>query len=273
MSSSLAACAGAAAGVAVTVAAMRKCMSFAPHPHPLWKPGMGAVTSPYAKEPMVHLDPKALPLDKNYYALMISAVVPRPIAFVSTQSADGSFNLAPFSYFGAMSHDPPIVVFSCCPRGGKPKDTLANAKASGECVVNIISEHFIEAANHCCGEYPPDVDEFELSGLTRQASSLPKATPSVKEAAVSLECTVVETKDFVSRAGSVGATMVFCEVQRINVHPSVLRHTDNGTPFVDTAALQPIARLGGNNYGRIAGIFAMERPSAALKDDRAAWIK
>ena len=97
---------------------------------------------------------------------MISAVVPRPIAFVSTQSVDGCFNLAPFSYFGAMSHDPPIVVFSCCPRGGKPKDTLANAKASGECVVNIISEHFIEAANHCCGEYPPDVDEFELSGLS-----------------------------------------------------------------------------------------------------------
>lgn len=90
---------------------------------------------------------------------MISSVVPRPIALCSTISGDGqTFNLAPYSYFGAVSHDPPCVVVSICrsgARGGGKKDTLVNAEATGELCINIMSEWYVESANHCCGNYDP----------------------------------------------------------------------------------------------------------------------
>lgn len=194
-------------------------------------------------------------------------MVPRPIAFVSTISPDGKvFNVAPYSFFGLMCHDPPTLVFCTTASGtraGGPKDTLVNARANGECVVNMISECFVESANECCGEYGPEVDEFELSGLSRTPTSLPKGTPAVKEASVSFECKVVECKELRKGDGAVGGTMVLCEIQRINVHPSVLRYTPTGgSPYVDLAALRPISRLGANDYGRttLESVFSMPRP-------------
>jgi flavin reductase (DIM6/NTAB) family NADH-FMN oxidoreductase RutF len=291
--------AGVAVGIACTAAAMRLRQAaraappaFLPLPDPDWKPGMGTRSTDVPDvESMVTLDPHSLPAgtltgirtegfatavltpmfesrlpDKSYYAFLISAVVPRPIAFVSSQSKDGVFNLAPFSFFGLMCHDPPTLVFCTTSRAGQPKDTLANVRATGECVVNMISEHFVEAANCCCGEYPPDVDEFELSGLRKVESALPLRTPYVKEALVSMECKVVECKELtkLDRSG-VGGTMITCQSERINVHPHVLKQTPNGSPYVDLAALRPISRLGANDYGRTGGIFDMLRPPSTLK--------
>jgi flavin reductase (DIM6/NTAB) family NADH-FMN oxidoreductase RutF len=142
---------------------------------------------------MVKITPAELPAGKSLYALLISAVTPRPIAFVSTQSAAGVTNLAPFSFFGMMCHDPPTRVFCTTHRSGdRPeKDTLANIRETSECVVNMISEDLVEAANCCCGEYPADVDEFLLSGLTKVPSELPLNTPRVGEAKVQMEGKVV----------------------------------------------------------------------------------
>src|SRR6185369_11494060 len=93
--------------------------------------------------------------------LLVEVVVPRPIAFVSTISQDGVLNLAPFSYFTVASSNPPVICF--CPivrRDGSRKDTLVNVEATGEFVVNIVSEEIGAAMNVCSGEYPPEVDEF-----------------------------------------------------------------------------------------------------------------
>src|SRR5436305_15132201 len=97
------------------------------------------------------------------YKLMIGCIVPRPIAFVSTLSVDGVRNLAPFSFFNAVCAEPPVISFASGVRE-PPKDTLANVRASGEFVVNTVSEDIAEQMNLCSGEYPEDTDEFEVSG-------------------------------------------------------------------------------------------------------------
>ncbi|CAN0362239.1 unnamed protein product, partial [Laminaria digitata] len=119
-------------------------------------------------------------------------VIPRPVAFVSTQAADGTVNLSPFSYFNTVGHDPPMLAVSICRNhdGGK-KDTLVNIEASGEFVVSIISDWFVEAANHTCGSFPPEVDEMELSGLTPAKSTI-VSPPRVKESGMNMECKVRE---------------------------------------------------------------------------------
>ena len=154
--------------------------------------------------------------------------------------------------------------------GDRPeKDTLANIRETSECVVNMISEDLVEAANCCCGEYPADVDEFLLSGLTKVPSELPLNTPRVGEAKVQMECKVVELKDLIGRAGKPSATMITCKIQRVHLHGSVHRQTANGSDYVDIDAYKPISRLGANDYGRTAGVFSMARPPATAAGAKA----
>lgn len=233
-------------------------------PDPSYRPKMGALRKPPAGEVVEVATVAELPLGKTLYAFLVSAVVPRPIAFVSTISADGVANLAPFSFYGVMSHDPPTLVFCPIYRQGKPKDTLANCQANGECVVNMISEHFVEAANCCCGEYPPEVDEFELSGLTRVPSKLPRGTPRVQEAMVQFECKVAEVKELIGASGVGSCAIVICQILRVHAHSAILRKTPNGSDYVDINDYKPISRLGGNDYGRTSGAFDMPRPPADL---------
>jgi hypothetical protein len=110
------------------------------------------------------IDPRVVPAITSY-RMLVGAIVPRPIAFVSTLSADGVYNLAPFSFCNAVCAEPPVVSF--CPTVRvPPKDTLANLQATKEFVINIVSEEIAEHMNVCAGEYSEEVDEFELSGLT-----------------------------------------------------------------------------------------------------------
>ena len=105
------------------------------------------------------------------YKLMIGAIVPRPIGFISTVSPDGTHNLAPFSFFTAVCSDPPVVCFASGARN-PPKDTLSNARATGEFVVNIVTEEIAEQMNLCAGDYPANIDEFTVSRLTAAPSDL-----------------------------------------------------------------------------------------------------
>jgi len=115
---------------------------------------------------------------RNIYKLMVGVIVPRPIAFVSTISPEGIRNLAPFSFFTGISANPPVICFSPMIRGsaGGRKDTLRNIEAVKEFVVNVVSEEFAEKMNICSAEFPPEVDEFEASGLTPVPSDLVKPT-------------------------------------------------------------------------------------------------
>lgn len=229
-------------------------------PHMSWKPGEKQPPPGALDTDHVRLDPATL---KSCYSLIISAVVPRPIAFVTSTAPDGTVNLSPFSYFSAVGHDPPMLAFSVCRNGdGSKKDTLVNVEANGEFVVSIMSEWFVEAANHTCGRFPPDVDEMAVSGLT-PAESTVVVPPRVKESAVNMECKVRHTYDIVNRKGKVTTTVVFGEVVMFHVFRHLVNEAGagEGKPTVKLEGYKPISRLGGNTYALLGSVFDLARPS------------
>lgn len=199
------------------------------------------------------LDPAQI-APSDIYKLMIGMIVPRPIAFVSTIDAGGIRNLAPFSYFTACSSNPPVVCFCASARSGpRPrKDTIENIRAMGEFVVNIVSEEFSEQMNLCSGEVPPEVDEFELSGLTPVASELVKP-PRVGESKAQMECRLRQIVVISEEPG--GGSLVLGDVLRFHIDDSLL----DGYK-IDPDKLNAIGRMGGPSYVRTRDRFEMERP-------------
>jgi len=197
------------------------------------------------------------PAAANYqdvYKLLIGAIVPRPIAFVSTLSPEGVRNLAPFSFFTAISANPPVICF--CPMrrtGADPhKDTMRNISTTREFVVNIVSEEFAEKMNICSGDFPPEVDEFEAAGLTPLASDLVKPA-RVAESHVHMECKLYLTIEIGEQPGS--GNLVLGEVIRLHVDDD---YVDNFR--IDPDKLRAIGRMGGNLYTRTSDRFEMIRP-------------
>ncbi|KAH7888570.1 hypothetical protein F5I97DRAFT_1925092 [Phlebopus sp. FC_14] len=194
---------------------------------------------------------------RNIYPLLTGAIVPRPIAFVSTLSGDGVPNLAPFSYFSMVAHNLPLLSlsFSLSPR--RPKDSRENILATREFTVSIISEPFVEAANVTAVEAPAGVNEWEICGLT-MTRSVDVKPPWVKESAVGLECELFYTYDIrPPGTDEVTHTLVLGLIKRVHVRKSVL--TDHGT--IDPAKLRAVSRLGGTTYARIGEGFDLGRPS------------
>ena len=185
------------------------------------------------------------------YALLNSVVVPRPIAWVSTRSAEGVGNLAPHSFFTVSSVDPPVVQFTSV----GAKDSLRNAVATGEFVVSVCTEELIEQVNLTGTDYPAEQSEFDAVGLTREPSAV--VTPyRVAESPVAIECRVVGTHDFGG-----GSVVVFGEVVWVSVEESVL---DGDHP--DIRRLAPIARLGLNEWGAVGEVTDRRRvPYAELQ--------
>jgi flavin reductase (DIM6/NTAB) family NADH-FMN oxidoreductase RutF len=203
-----------------------------------------------AAEGIAHMtvDPSGLDTPA-VYKLMIGSVVPRPIAWVSTASRAGVPNLAPFSFFTVASCEPPMVAVTFVRRGhldsSPPKDTLANIEASGEYVVNVVPVALGEAMAKSGLVYPPDVDEFEVAGLTPVDADLVSA-PRVFEAPISMECRV----ETMLRPGS--DMIVIGRVLRFHFRNGILQ--ENGR--IDIAELNPLARLAGN-YTCIQEPFAI----------------
>jgi len=195
-------------------------------------------------------DPASTP-SLTTYKLLIGSVVPRPIAFVSTVSVEGVYNLAPFSFFNVICAEPPTVCFSTGFRIPE-KDTLANVKATGEFVVNIVSEQIAEQMNLCAGEYPHGVSEFEVCGLTPVASGVVKP-PFVGESHVNMECKLVQTVEVSTRPR--GGTLIIGEVVRFHIDEAVVKNFR-----VDADKLRAIGRMGGNEYARTRDRFEMIRP-------------
>lgn len=182
------------------------------------------------------------------YRLMISVVVPRPIAFVSTAGPDGRHNVAPFSFFNALSGKPPLVGISINERKGQPKDTLRNIEAGGDFVINMVDEGLLDRAVHASGDWPADVDEFVLTGLTPVASDQVRS-PRVAESPVSLECRLHRVIDL-------GATQfVVGEIVRAHVSDAVLTEGR-----VDPLKLRAVGRLGGDGYSMMGEVVQRPRP-------------
>ncbi len=199
----------------------------------------------------MQLDPQTLE-QISIYKLLISSVVPRPIAWVSSVDANGVRNLAPFSYFMAITDSPPTIAFSCSARESGKKDTLRNIEATGEFVVNIADDDRAEAMNLSSGDYPPEIDEFTVTKLTAVPSALVKA-PRVAEAPINMECKLVQ----VLRVGT-KASLVLGEVVQWHVRDDVY---DAKTGRLDMERLRPVGRLCGNLYSHIHQIFEMKRPN------------
>ncbi|KAI1633282.1 hypothetical protein F4809DRAFT_623836 [Biscogniauxia mediterranea] len=194
------------------------------------------------------------------YKLLISSVVPRPIGFVSTVSADGARrNLAPFSYFQVVCHDPPTFVAGVAAPLAAPKDTLRNLVDTRECVVAVVSEHFAEAANAASVDAPYGADEWAVSGLTPLADCVDVRPPRVAEAVFSVECRLESVREFESRStpGKKSGCLVVLEGTRFWVREDAINEERN---LVDPAVLRPVSRLGGITYGRVTEAFELLRP-------------
>jgi flavin reductase (DIM6/NTAB) family NADH-FMN oxidoreductase RutF len=179
-----------------------------------------------------------------FYAL----VVPRPIAWISTLSKSGNANLAPYSFYNAFSFNPHYVAFGS---SGK-KHSLANIEATGEFVVNVATSDLREAVNISSSN--SQEDEFGLAGLEKAPCVLIKP-PRVAASPISLECTYFKTIDLPNSLGVVADYMVIGRVVGIHIADAFIR---DGR--VDTAAMQPIARLGYAEYTTVDNIWRMRRP-------------
>ncbi|HET6464457.1 MAG TPA: flavin reductase family protein [Nitrospiria bacterium] len=197
----------------------------------------------------MEIDPKQLN-PSQAYDLMISIIVPRPIAFISTLSPEGLPNAAPFSFFNGISTDPPLVAISIARRGSEKKGTLRNIEATGEFVVNMVDEGLAEGMNRAAGNYPPSTNKFEAAGLTAKPSVKVKP-PRIGEAPISLECRLAQVMPLPESKD----VLVIGRVVYIYLEDELWR---NGT--VDPARLRAIGRLGQSNYCRIRDIFTLERP-------------
>ncbi len=199
------------------------------------------------------IDPRKV-TSKDCYKLMVGSIVPRPIALVSTFSRDGVTNLAPFSYFTAISADPPTICFAPGWRveRGDRKDTLANIEATGEFVVNVVTEDMGAAMNETSRDYPPDVDEFQAAGLTPEPSRMIKP-PRVKESPIHMECRLYDIVR-VGRDKAAGSSLVIGEVVLFHVADHLYR---DGR--IDIRKLNPLGRLAGNDYTALGRIISHRR--------------
>jgi flavin reductase (DIM6/NTAB) family NADH-FMN oxidoreductase RutF len=198
------------------------------------------------------IDPSTIPA-QTMYRVLIGAVVPRPIAFVSTMSEAGVLNVAPFSFFNAFCADPPVVGFG--PVWRKPaKDTITNIRATREFVVNIVGEDIAEAMNVCSADFPPDVDEFQQSKLTPIPSVVVKP-PRVKESRINMECSLLQIVDFSEKPH--GGSLVLGQIVRLHVDDEIIDESYK----IDADKLRAIGRMGGPEYTRTRDRFIMLRPS------------
>jgi flavin reductase (DIM6/NTAB) family NADH-FMN oxidoreductase RutF len=194
------------------------------------------------------------------YGILLNSVAPRPIAWVSTISAAGNLNLAPFSFFNAVCVDPPLLAFAPGLRRpkdphvsrGDAKDTLRNIRETREFVVNIVTYELREAMNLTSGEYDASVNEFELAKVTPQASKIVRP-PRVAESPVSFECTLHQILDFSSRPTS--SSLVIGQIASIHINDA---HLKDGR--LDRNSLDLIGRMGGLQYTRTTQRFEMVRP-------------
>lgn len=188
-----------------------------------------------------------LDADAVGYRELSGAVVPRPIAWVSTESTDGTPNLAPYSFFTVAAVDPPTLAFSPNKSRGR-KDTPRNAVETGEFVVNIVTADLAAAMNETSATIHADEDEFAHAGVTPEAA-VAVAAPRVAESPVNFEC---ELRDVVDLGGS---DLVLGEVVHAHVDDDVA--TDGK---LDTGKLDVVGRLAGSQYCYTRDCFDLERP-------------
>ena len=197
--------------------------------------------------------------DESAYKILTGCVVPRPIAWVTTENAAGGVNLAPFSAFTFVSSLPPMLGFNVGRRGSETKDTSRNIHAHGEYVVNIGDESMIEAIHLSAVEHPPEISETEHLGLRTIPSTLVRPQ-RLADAPISMEGRLHQILQF----GTTGSEFFVGEVLLFHIRDDIIQ-----AGKVDTAKLRPACRLGGPNYATLGKIITL-KPIAVTRSRRPA---
>ncbi|MGD2042442.1 MAG: flavin reductase family protein [Acidimicrobiia bacterium] len=187
---------------------------------------------------------------RDRYKLLSGLVVPRPIGWIGTRRPDGTYNLAPFSFFNVVSSNPPVVLFSGGRHTDRPKDTTTLAVETGEFSVNIVSESVVQAMAVTSGSYSAEDDEFEIAGLT-PVPGVKTGAPLVAESPANLECTVRQMIEL-----GENTRLIIGDVVAIHVDERVL----DGTR-IDNDALQAVGRMAGATYIDTRARFEVSRPN------------
>ncbi len=200
-------------------------------------------------------------LKHNPFKALVS---PRPIGWVSSMSADGTLNLAPFSFFNAMADNPPTVALGIngSHTEGGPKDTLQNIEQCGEFVCNVVTYEIRDAMNATSEMVARNVNEFELGNLTAAPSSMVKP-PRVLESPVNMECVHLQTVELPSNNPDVRNSMVLGQVVGIHISNDIIKDG-----MVDMSKFHPLARLGYKDYSAVMEVFSLDRPDQAAQERR-----
>ncbi|MGD6980306.1 MULTISPECIES: flavin reductase family protein [Citricoccus] len=210
------------------------------------EPSGDASTAPAPRR--TEFDPAALG-DRETTLLVKSILIPRPIAWVGSLSADGIPNLAPHSFFTMASEQPPIVLFSSTTR----KDSLNNIEATGQFTISLVSRAQFEQANQTSAPYGPEVSEFEAAGIGREESVVVDP-PRVAGSPAVMECTL----DRVIPVG--GNFLVLGNVVHVSVDTDTLSTDARGRSLPLAGRLDPLTRLGRNEWGTLGEVLAIDRP-------------
>jgi flavin reductase (DIM6/NTAB) family NADH-FMN oxidoreductase RutF len=199
---------------------------------------------------------------RQTYNLLIGLVAPRPIALVTSMNEDGGLNAAPFSSYNYVCTDPPIVAMGVMDRPGGgyiPKDTARNIRRTGEFVVNVVTEDIAKQMNICATDFPPEVDELEMAGLSTVASKIVNV-PRILEAHAALECVEHCTIE-------IGRSRVILG-RVVNIYVED-RFVDPAGPYIKAEELHAIGRMNGmGSYVKTQDAF-MTMPRISYE----AWLK
>jgi len=203
----------------------------------------------------MQFDMRALPMATRY-KIINSTITPRPIAWITTVSASGVVNAAPYSFFNAVGTEPPLVVLGLLkePRGRTLKNTASNIIDNGEFVVNLVCEADAEKMNECAVDAPADVSEIDYAGIATEPSVV-VAPPRIATSPVSFECRKVTALDIGTQQ-----TVILGEILMVHVRDEFI--TDRERVYFDTPAMKLIGRTHGSGwYVRNGDSFQMQRPA------------
>ncbi len=204
---------------------------------------------------MIRLDANVMSPQDNYKFLS-GAIIPRPIAFVTTLTKNGVLNAAPFSFFNVVSSNPPIVSLAIQRENGLMKDTARNIVATGEMVIQLVDEDLTAEMNKTAARLAPEENELDATNLTT-ISSEKVSVPAIKEAKIRMEAKLFQHVPISNDTGDIVTDLILARVLLYHADETVF---DEEKQYVLTDELKPVARLAGNNYAKLGESFIIERP-------------
>jgi len=201
---------------------------------------------------LLSIDPSAQ-TERENYKLLTGSIIPRPIAFVTTQSTNGIINAAPFSYFNIVSANPPMISISIQRKSGEMKDTARNIMEKKEFVIHIVDEDNVEQVNMTAANLPAEESEVEVAKLILTESKK-VSVPGVKEAKVRFEC-VLEQAIPLGEGEETSTDLLIGKVVQYHIEDQLY---DKGR--IDPQGLKAVSRLAGNDYAKLGETFTIPRP-------------